>query len=325
MQQSLLSIALTGGLLALAPTAEAAVYYDLLDLGTLGGSYSSGSGINDSGQVTGVSFLANGRNHAFLYTNGVMTDLGTLGNSRSGGLAINASGQVTGWYWTNSPTYGHAFLYTNGVMTDLGTLGGSYSVGMGINASGQVTGNSYLAGDIVQDAFLYTNGVMTDLGTLGGSWSAGYAINDSGQVTGFSNAGNGSHAFLYTNGVMADLGTLGGSRSYGYAINASGQVVGESTIDEYNNRVHAFISTNNDMFDLNSLIFSPNITLTAATGINDNGQIVANGTNAQGITHAFLLTPTSTPYVVPIPGAIWLFGSALLGLAGINGRQQATV
>ncbi len=36
---------------------------------------------------------------------------------------------------------------------------------------------------------------------------------------------------------------------------------------------------------------SPPSTLDNATAINDNGQIVANGYNATGQEHAFLLTP----------------------------------
>ena len=50
------------------------------DLGTLGGSSSWASAINDSGQVIGSSYLAGDQNrHAFLYKDGKMTDLGTLG------------------------------------------------------------------------------------------------------------------------------------------------------------------------------------------------------------------------------------------------------
>ncbi|MBV8532157.1 MAG: PEP-CTERM sorting domain-containing protein [Candidatus Eremiobacteraeota bacterium] len=46
------------------------------------------------------------------------------------------------------------------------------------------------------------------------------------------------------------------------------------------------------------------ITLTDAPGINDLGQIVADGSNG----HAYLLTP------VPEPGTLALFGLALLGV-----------
>ena len=80
------------------------------DLGTLGGTFSEGVAINDSGQVTGSSVTADGEFHAFLWDGTRMQDLGTLGGTHSDGTAINASGQVTG---TPSTADGalHAFLW----------------------------------------------------------------------------------------------------------------------------------------------------------------------------------------------------------------------
>src|SRR5829696_4254434 len=69
--------------------------YAITDLGTLGGSESYAHAINDSGQITGSSLIASGAQHAFLYSNGVMTDL--EGDSLGSGEAINAAGQVAGF------------------------------------------------------------------------------------------------------------------------------------------------------------------------------------------------------------------------------------
>ena len=53
------------------------------DLGTLGGTYSVGFAINDSGQVTGTADTADGAaDHAFLWDGTTMQDLGTLGGER---------------------------------------------------------------------------------------------------------------------------------------------------------------------------------------------------------------------------------------------------
>src|SRR5258708_3519690 len=57
--------------------------YSVIDLGTLGGSFSQASDINASARVVGWAGLANGDEHAFLWQSGVMTDLGTLGGSLS--------------------------------------------------------------------------------------------------------------------------------------------------------------------------------------------------------------------------------------------------
>ena len=68
------------------------------DLGTLGGDYSAGFGINHTGQVAGLFRTAGGSGDAFITgPNGVgMTDLGTLGGNFSRAEGINASG--TGWW-----------------------------------------------------------------------------------------------------------------------------------------------------------------------------------------------------------------------------------
>jgi probable HAF family extracellular repeat protein len=133
---------LLGG--SLPVTAD--ILYSVTDLGTLGGDYSIGLGLNNAGQVTGWSNASAPAYvvHAFLYSNGQMTDLGTLGGSQSFGSGINNAGQVTGYAalplsMPSDPyavSVNHAFLYSNGQMTDLGTLDGSFSIGNSINNAG---------------------------------------------------------------------------------------------------------------------------------------------------------------------------------------------
>ena len=296
------------GFISLASSDRHAFLYAdgvLHDLGTLGGSFSAGSAINASGQVVGVAGTAANERQAFLYANGVMTD---LGGTASTALSVNVSGQVTGYAASlfnvltgNAPD--HAFLYSNGVMTDLGALGGLYSYGNGINASGQVVGRYglQLGAKPVDRAFLYSNGVMHDLGALGGRSSAATAINDSGQITGQTSIAGSQfeHAFLYSGGVMHDLGTLGDGDSIGMAINASGQVVGwsEPPPDASGGMgERAFLYSDGTMYDLNSLVVGlAGTVLWEATGINDSGQIIANGCSASGICQAFRLDPSPAP------------------------------
>ena len=267
----------------------------LLDLGTLGGEYSQGQGLNSAGAVTGYSTQTDGTYRAFLYSGGRMTSIGTLGGNYSAGYAINDAGQIVGSSVTAN-NLSHAFLWTSGHMTDLGTLGGNQpgwtTTASGINFSGNVVGYSYLSsGDF--HGFLYTAGTMHDLGTLGGSWSQAYAINDAGQITGQAYLpGNGkAHAFLYSNGAMTDLGAF---RQYssGLAVNAAGVVVGQANVRSNTEFLvyHAVIFHNGAPVDLNTQIpRGLGWLLTAATGIGDAGQIAGYGT-LHGVPHGFLLT-----------------------------------
>lgn len=225
----------------------------IYDLGTLGGTFSAGSSVNDAGQVTGSTYPANNLPlHAFRYdgtpgAGGVMRNLGTLGGTLSYGYSINNTGQVSGVSYITDGTAYRAFRYdgtpgSGGTMRDLGTLGGTSSEGYEINDAGQVTGRAYVTGNpnAGVHAFRYdgtpgAGGVMRDLGALGGNFSVGFGINNAGQVTGsaFLTGDIVSRAFRYdgtpgVDGVMRDLGTLGGTTSAGFAINNWGQVAGYS-------------------------------------------------------------------------------------------------
>jgi probable HAF family extracellular repeat protein len=268
------------------------------DLGTLGGPHSEALGINDSGQVTGFSYLANGA-AAFLYSGGIMQN---LGGTNSAGLGINSSGTVVGYSQVNGGA-NHAALFRNGTVNDLGTLpGGVNSEAAGINDSGQITGDSQSSRGT--HAFVYSAGAMHDLGTLPG-WieSRGVAINSIGEVAGnvFNQNGASYHAFLYSGGTMHDLGTLGGAGSFADGINDKGQVVGFSYLANGDSR--AFLYKNGVMTDLESLVdTSLGWHFGQAYAINNAGQITGIGEHlyyVNGVFHAdadaFLLTQVPEP------------------------------
>ena len=285
-------------------TTHAALYSggQLTDLGTLGGDFSEAVAINASGDAVGDSQLGNGLTHATLWSKGQIIDLGTLpGGATSYATGINDAGQITGWSDTlepgsSFPRPDHAFIYENGQMTDLGNISatsqfGNFSVGNAINASGEVTGWS-VTDSFEIHAFLYSGGSMTDLGTLGGSESRGRAINAAGEVVGWSYVPNDSaaHAFFMGGGPMLDLGTVSGSNnSYAIGINAAGDIVGNST----STGSGPFLSlAGGPPVNLNTYIDTFLQVLSSAKGINDAGQILAEGTTDNFVQKPFLLTPS---------------------------------
>ena len=234
--------------------------YTVQDLGTLGGTTSVGTAVNNDEQVTGSSNSEDAGQQAFISGfNGSLPlrNLGTLGGAQSYGQAINSSGRVAGTSeLIEDDSTVHAFLSgpNGGELADLATLGGTLSFGAGVNGAGQVVGDSFLAENSGRHAFLSgANGAgLNDLGTLpDGTNSFGLAVNASGQVTGYSQTKNESqavvnHAFISdSNGAsLRDLGTLGGESSFGSGLNDAGQVVGRSDTATFGKQ-HAFRSAPN--------------------------------------------------------------------------------
>ncbi len=283
-------------LLCVSPTAALAQPTQplALDLGTLGGSNSTASGVSEMGQVVGYSdVLDDIGQHAFSWTReSGMVDLGTLGGTNSVANAVNDAGQVVGYSDVDDDVAQHAFVWTRaGGMVDLGTLGGSNSIANAVNNRGQVVGSA-LTADGLQHAFSWTASAgMIDLGTLGGAASIARDVNDRGQVVGFaSRTGTEiANSFSWTpGGGIVDLGTLGGSNAFVFEVNAAGQAIGWS-YTAGNARFHAFLwSQHAGMVSLGTLGGDNS----EAYAINATGQIVGTSTTRTGY-RAFLWTPAT--------------------------------
>ena len=102
------------------------------NLGTLNpdpNPFNEATAINDLGEIIGYDFLPIGQ-HAYFWSNGLMTDIGVLGIDEFGtensfANAINNKSQVVGYssYSENGVAKGnHAFIYQNKTLTDLNTL-----------------------------------------------------------------------------------------------------------------------------------------------------------------------------------------------------------
>ena len=329
--------------------------YTVTDLGVLsGGTESVACGINNKGQVVGYSDTANGNNHAFLYSGGVLTDLGVLsGGVWSEAYGINDNGVVVGESYPSGGSYAQAFVYSGGTMQYLGVQG----VASSINNAGQIVG-----GDGSQAiGFIYDNGTITDLSNLPSgmrSYGGASCINNAGQIVGGSGPWTSAwwHATFYANSSSSpqDLGTLGalasGTHSLANCINDNGDVVGwfytgsgaqdaflysgrimEDLGPGYANGINnsgqivgsknsqAFLYDDGTMYNLNSLLApGSRWNLYDATAVNNKGQIVGYGLSPAGQTDAFLLTPT------PEPSTLVLLAVGAVALIGYRLRKKRT-
>lgn len=257
------------------------------------------NGINNSGQVVGTTdleppFVFSPPEHAFIYNSSDKTTV-TLDVANSGresnGLAINSAGDVTGFFSTGtcSPSMGfspsclapfHAFVYQGSDLVDIGTLGGTYSEGTGINDSNEIAGVSSVTGSNLNHLFLYAKGHMSDLGTVAGQSFFNAEINNRGEIVGsaVNSTGVGS-SYIYRGRSFEKIPLLAAG------LNNKGEIAGSRAVA--NGSTQAFLYREGKLINLNDLV-DPSLTLlTNASGISDNGKIVASGLNG----HIYALTP----------------------------------
>jgi probable HAF family extracellular repeat protein len=296
-------------------------------------------GINNSGTVVGETgsadlFLPNG--YAYSWTQGGgLTNLGTLGGAQSGAYDINEAGVITGFAWPTGAqfsTQGQGFMYENATdgMIPLGTVSTptGYSRGHGINDSGEIVGRASEAdfgGVNKSDKFTtyWDENQNLDQFVGPGNYSTAEQINNNGVIVGGARDNSGSST-LYattwdTSGNINFLNDLDGDGSRIWSLNDAGTIVGNA-VTLADGRVAAVSFDGTNMVDLNDLVDLTGtgiVSLTNAYDVNANGDIVGVGVTSTGEQRAFVLT------AVPVPAAVWLFGSALGALGWM--RRKARV
>jgi probable HAF family extracellular repeat protein len=288
-------------------------HYKVIDLGTLGGTFSQDLGINNKGHVGGAATLSNGTTHAFLWTKHTgMKDLGTLGGPNSAGHRLNDRDEVPVVSDTSTPDpLGEDFcgfgthliclgsIWKNGVITPLRTLGGNNAQAHTANNRGQVAGSAEnnthdpscaLATPsqvLDYEAVRWEpNGEIHELRPLqGDSVGFAYSINGRGQVVGSSGTcantpllpiGLGPHAVLWeSDGSPTDLGSLGGQKiNTATTINDRGEVAGVSNL-RGDTATHTFLWTKErGIKDLGTVGADVSSTPAAKKAINNKGQVV---------------------------------------------------
>lgn len=190
-------------------------------------------------------------------------------------------------------------------VTNLPSLGGGSSAGNSINNRGWVAGRSNLPGDQVRHATLWRAGEITDLGTLGGLNSAVLwpVKNVRGVLAGISQTarrdplgerwscsaffpaatGTGPQClgFRWEAGVMRPLPTLGGTNGFATGVNNLGEIAGWAE-----NTVHDRTCVAPQVLQFRAVVWGPGRsrirelaplpgdTVSAATALNDRGQVV---------------------------------------------------
>jgi probable HAF family extracellular repeat protein len=265
-------------------------HYRVTDLGTLGGTYSYGYGINNAGQVAGGSATASQvgglAQTAFLWSRGQMQNLGTLGGQNSAASGVNARGEAAIGSETANPdpnnedvcTFGtHAqclpAIWTQGTLKPLFSLpGGNNAVAINVNNRGQVIGYS-------------ENGIPDSTCLAGGTPFQVYQF----------------EAVIWDrNETPRELHPLPGDTvSFAFGINEEGQVVGtsglcsETALPPAPTGRHAVLwerdgnGTPVPLGDLGGTSFN------IASSINNRGEVVGTSQSLDGTVHAFRWTKST--------------------------------
>jgi probable HAF family extracellular repeat protein len=254
---------------------------------------SRAQGINDFDEIVGWSYPGTDAQPAFVWRNGQMTPL-----DLADAYAVNNSGQVVGYATQvrGNEASSMAVVWHSGQVTELRELANPWN----INDAGDVVGFSLI--NSTPRASLFRAGTVTILGTLpGASASQAFDINEVGQVVGTSHfsPADGSdgydRAFLWEDGRMRELEPLSSDdKADAYGINDRGVVVGRSGASQF----VAVIWLDGAPYDLNALIaeddpLRPFVTLLEARGINNRGEIIAQGIDARrpGAYTGYVLKP----------------------------------
>ena len=237
------------------------------DLGSLGGTCTTASDMNNRGQVVGFSNVPGDLStHGFLWDNGLFQDLGgSLGGDVLGPFAINEQGEAVGFALLPGPpatAISHAVLWRDiGDLIDL-SRPGQCGFATSINAKTQVVGSfSDCTADSPAHVFLWEDGSMADLNALIPPNSPlllelTETINDRGEIAGTGSDVNGNrHAFLaipcdenHRNLEGCDYNLLEGS-SAAIAQATTSTVTRaarqKSTPSQIQNRIRALLATRN--------------------------------------------------------------------------------
>ena len=263
----------------------------LQDLGTLGGSNSIATAVNDHGTVVGYSETTEGPQHAFLWTADTgMQDLGVPGNGFydiSNARSINNRGEVSGVIANMSG--GLATFYWNAA-TGFTVLARGIPDAHGMNDFGAVTGTESV-GPLIQAYLWYpTQGRLRALGILPGDMTSnGEDVNNLGNVVGYGYATSGNtHAIYWSPATgMLDLGVLvAGDNGAALAINDNDEVVGYSSQTASGSGTYWSQSTG--MVGLAPL---PGRLYTSARGINNRGMIVGQSDTEAVVWESYTSVP----------------------------------
>ncbi len=309
--------------------------YDVSDLGNLGVNDAEANGVNDVGQIVGISDTPMSQwTQAFIWQDDVMTQLPSLADDTTSAKAINQLGTIVG-FARDADSHARAAIWKDDDGDEAYSLeefgpGTCWSV----NDMDEMAGEYFFVGASDWHAFLRrSDGTLVDLhNDLLGFQSRAYGLNNQSQAVGICYYGNQGPdtavAFVWTaTEGMLDLNLLippltGKELSGAHVINDSGQIAADGG--------------DPNLFDAESYLLSPVFPSMTVKAIGHGGALVAGANNALRVTGAtpgaritFLWSSKGGGEAIPgcdlQENALQLDSPTIIGTATANAQGVATL
>lgn len=241
-----------------------------------------------------------------------------LGVKGTRAWGINAQGDIVGSY-DDAKLVRHGFLLRDGTFTTIdnpnggdgppGPLGNQGTTLYDINGSGDIVGR-YINSDNIEHSFLFWHGVFysvddPDAGTADNQGTQANGINESGDIVGlYADSKFISHGFLRRHdGTYVTINAPHAGRdTHAFGINNKREIV----LWANPNHLHSFVLRHGRLTPLND---PKGVSGTQLLGINDNGIIVGDWVDGNGVGHGLVycdgvFTTVDDPHAGSGPGVL---------------------
>ena len=319
--------------------------------------------VNDGGEIAGSYADANGVQHGFIDSAGVVSSFDIAGAAQTDITGVTNGGQVIGYSLpagpagtTNAvgfaglpgsttpiavagqdiePTAGNgvstivgteddnSFIDTNGTVSTLAVPGALNTTATGVNAAGEVVG-SYQDANFVQHGFTDIAGSFGTIDVAGSQSTSVAAVNAAGELAGtYVDALGDTYGFTDMAGMITTVAASNAATPFTVVTGLNAAGVVVGYEEGADGQLHGFADQGGTI-----TVFDPAGSInTEPSGITDTGLIVGTFTDASDVEHAFTANLTPACYcpgtLIQTPGGEVAVETLAIGASVLTGSGRA--